>query len=535
MDEQRFDNLSRIIARSTSRRATVKGIAAAIGGGVFAGVFGVRAQRAGAQGTGQPGDACDASDQCASGNCSGINGRSGVCYCVDPDRPWVGCSCEEGTEGPCGGGMICCPNNESPGGSGVCVPDSVSCNPTGECSAQPGDTCETNNDCCTGSCMSGICACLDASRPWLGCGCDTGSEIPCGDNASLVCCPTTTTPGGPGTCTAASVGCEAVCSSYPGEECASSDDCCVGSCFSGICACTPGLGWEGCDCTVNGEGQCGAPTTLVCCQKGDAPAGDGVCTSGMTGCQVVCNADPGDECASNADCCLGTCMSGICACEDPSRPDVGCPCQVGDAGACGGRAELCCNIGQEPGSAGSCISPMAGICNPTGHCLADPGETCMVDSDCCEGKCSDDHVCYCADPAEPLRNCSCHSGTEHPCGDDTLLCCDTDGIPGGDGICIPDRLGCASVGHCAVKGDACLHDDDCCDKLACHDKKCGPKHHGPKPTPTTPVTTLPSTGSGSDGGSDLGAWLGVTAVAGAAAILAGRKLNQKPAEGTDEA
>ncbi len=58
MDDQRFDNLSRIIARSTTRRATVKGIAAAIGGGVFASVFGVRAQRAGAQGTGEPGDPC---------------------------------------------------------------------------------------------------------------------------------------------------------------------------------------------------------------------------------------------------------------------------------------------------------------------------------------------------------------------------------------------------------------------------------------------------------------------------------------------
>jgi len=176
-------------------------------------------------------------------------------------------------------------------------------------------------------------------------------------------------------------------------------------------------------------------------------------------------------------------------------------------------------------------------CNPTGECAAEPGQTCQTDQDCCECKCSTDGICYCADPAEPLRGCSCHTGTEDPCGADTLLCCATTTTPGGPGICTPDRLGCEPVGTCTDKGGACKHDDECCDMLCCVDGGvCGTPPPPPKPVKPadTTVTTLPSTGSGSDGGSNLGTWIGVTAAAGAAAVIAGRKLNPKPAEGSDE-
>src|SRR5829696_4718445 len=131
MDDQRFDNLSRIIARSTTRRATVKGIAAAIGGGIFASVFGVRAQRAGAQGTGEPGDECTSGDFCATGLCSGVDGGTGQCYCEDPAEPLRGCGCDPEEAGACGGGsLVCCPTE---GEGGICTSGSVGCNPTGEC------------------------------------------------------------------------------------------------------------------------------------------------------------------------------------------------------------------------------------------------------------------------------------------------------------------------------------------------------------------------------------------------------------------
>ncbi len=561
MDDQRFDNLSRIIARSTTRRATVKGIAAAIGGGVFASVFGVRAQRASAAGGSvPPGGGCNDDSDCAEGTCSSTDGRNGVCFCVDPDQPVIGCSCNTGDADPCGGSPICCPSSDLPDSVGVCVPASEGCNPTGDCAIagdacgegtdccdnlicdsgtcidncqEPGGLCEFDENCCIGTCMGGTCACLTASEPWLGCDCNVGTEAPCG-GGTVICCPTGGGEGAPGVCTDESVGCESVCSVYPGDACESNTDCCAGSCVEGVCSCSPGPGWIGCDCATDYEGACGGGESSICCPTGSTDIG--VCTAIGDGCPVICTSDPGDECGSDGDCCLGTCMSGVCACNDPSRPIIGCPCEVGDEGACGGLSDLCCNIGQEPGSAGSCISPMVGTCNPTGNCIADPGETCMADADCCEGKCSNDGVCYCADPAEPLRGCSCHTGTLDPCGADSLLCCATTTTPGGPGICTPDRLGCEPVGTCTDKGGHCHHDDECCDMLCCVDGGvCGTPPPPPKPVkPAETVTTLPATGSGSNDGSNLGAWIGVTAAAGAAAVIAGRKLNPKPAEGSDE-
>jgi len=224
MDDQRFDNLSRIIARSTTRRTTVKGIAAVIGGGVFASVFGVRAQRAGAQEPGQPGDPCGEGVECVTGNCSAA--VDGVCYCEDPAEPWRGCDCDTGTEAPCGGGsLICCATGDEPGGAGICTSSSTGCNPTGECTADPGGECASDTDCCTGTCSDeGVCFCSDPDRPWIGCPCTTGTEDPCGGE---LCCPTGSEPGGPGVCTSTMAGCET-----PGEctaeddACSSSDECC---------------------------------------------------------------------------------------------------------------------------------------------------------------------------------------------------------------------------------------------------------------------------------------------------------------------
>ena len=226
MDDQRFDNLSRIIARSTTRRTTVKGIAAVLSGGVVASVFGVRAQRAGAQGTGQPGDSCGEGVECVTGNCS--SAEDGVCYCTNPAEPWEGCDCQTGTEGPCGGGtLLCCATGDEPGGDGICTSSMTGCDPTGECTSDPGGECETDADCCTGTCSDeGVCFCSDPDRPWIGCPCTTGTEGPCGGGTEL-CCPTGSEPGGPGVCTSNMAGCETPgeCTAS-GDACVSSDECC---------------------------------------------------------------------------------------------------------------------------------------------------------------------------------------------------------------------------------------------------------------------------------------------------------------------
>jgi hypothetical protein len=283
MDNQRFDQLARMVARGASRRQLLKGLA---GGVVATGFVGVAR---GARPAAAQDDVCTgAGGECSTGEdcCSGLCSESGICYCVDPDFPPVGCPCFTYDPDPCGGGtVICCPTTNDPSDPGICTRDSVGCNPQG-CRA-PGNSCEINDDCCEGSCSDeGVCYCLDPSRPGLGCSCDTGTESPCGVDAALTCCPTTNTPGGPGICTSDSVGCEPVGCSGAGDGCATNDDCCAGSCSdAGICYCEdPDRPALGCPCTTGTEDACG-DTTLVCCSTGGAPGSYGVCTSGSVGCE----------------------------------------------------------------------------------------------------------------------------------------------------------------------------------------------------------------------------------------------------------
>jgi hypothetical protein len=109
-------------------------------------------------------------------------------------------------------------------------------------------------------------------------------------------------------------------------------------------------------------------------------------------------------------------------------------------------------------------------------------------------------------------------------------------VPGGPGICTPDRLGCDPTG-CHDEGESCEVHTDCCGDLICDSNTCI-SEQAPEPdvTPTpssgggsAPVTTLPSTGagSGSSGGSQ---WIGVAALGGAAALAA--KVLRKGREGT---
>jgi hypothetical protein len=52
----------------------------------------------------------------------------------------------------------------------------------------------------------------------------------------------------------------------------------------------------------------------------------------------------------------------------------------------------------------------------------------------------------CTDPDRPGVGCPCTTGTENPCGDNTLLCCATGNLPGGPGVCTPSSVGCDPMG-----------------------------------------------------------------------------------------
>ncbi len=81
----------------------------------------------------------------------------------------------------------------------------------------------------------------------------------------------------------------------------------------------------------------------------------------------------------------------------------------------------------------------------------------------------------CTDPSRPGVGCPCTTGTQQPCGDNTLQCCanDANAAPGAPGICTPSSVGCNPLGpssSCTSQGcrcdggteDACDADLICC-------------------------------------------------------------------------
>ncbi|MEZ4505469.1 MAG: hypothetical protein R2848_06230 [Thermomicrobiales bacterium] len=66
-----------------------------------------------------------------------VEGEPGVCLRESSEEPVIGCPCITGTQDPCyGTTAVCCADEVggAAGANGVCVSDSVGCNPTGECS-----------------------------------------------------------------------------------------------------------------------------------------------------------------------------------------------------------------------------------------------------------------------------------------------------------------------------------------------------------------------------------------------------------------
>lgn len=98
----------------------------------------------------------------------------------------------------------------------------------------------------------------------------------------------------------------------------------------------PAAAQEGDTCSTGTQSPCG-DTTLVCCATRDSygiPGGEGVCTSGMTGCQAS------DVCTS------GT--------EDP----------CGFFNATYDLDYICCNWGGAPGSEGTCVAEDTCVSSP---------------------------------------------------------------------------------------------------------------------------------------------------------------------------
>ena len=228
--------------------------------------------------------------------------------------------------------------------------------------------------------------CTDPSRPGVGCDCTTGTQGACGDT-TLLCCANDPNgpPGGPGTCTPSSVGCNPLGPSS--TPCTSRGCRCnggvQGSCDDGLTCCPDnsdlpggpghcvrqekcnleGCTGEGCSCDSGTDGACDAG--LICCaDDASSPGGPGRCESEdiclAHQCQATTNPCP-SSCAVGAFC--HTCCSGYCGpdghCGTPCM-GVGCGCTAGVEGTCSAGL-VCCqsqmNAPNAPGGPGMCATP----------------------------------------------------------------------------------------------------------------------------------------------------------------------------------
>ena len=319
--------------------------------------------------------------------------------CSDPAEPGRGCPCQIGTLNPCGADtLVCCPNaaNQPPGGPGTCVPDRLGCDPTGT-TPTPAPT--------------RLPVCTDPARPGVGCACSTGTENPCGDT-TLLCCADDADgpPGGPGTCTPSSIGCQ------PLGPTATPDP-------------TPPCSGQGCRCNGGVQGAC--DDALICCPDNPGlPGGPGRCV-------------PGDQCNPPEDC-----------------TSEGCTCHTGVEGACDGGLVCCADDSSQPGGPGRCEAEQvcfANQCQATTNpcpssCTA--GANC---TDCCSGYCGADGFCGAARCGD--QGCECTTGTENPCNNGLVCCPNTSGVAGGPGTCVAASA-CDAGDDSADTGDAAGTIDD---------------------------------------------------------------------------
>jgi hypothetical protein len=145
------------------------------------------------------GEHCGADQDCCSVRCV-----SGLCL------PAGSCSAPGGA---CVTRATCC--------SGRCEPTPVGRVCLDYC-ARDGTTCASDLDCCSQSCVAGVCAGYGVCTP-LGVACAASSECCAGGVCANV----------PGQCIRATDECLCV-----GSACVTSKDCCTGQCYAGSCAAT---------------------------------------------------------------------------------------------------------------------------------------------------------------------------------------------------------------------------------------------------------------------------------------------------------
>jgi hypothetical protein len=392
------------------------------------------------------GATCAGNVECCSGKCGGLDsGTSGACVALNPSCRTVGEACAQNAQ--------CC-SNFCPA-SGVCATPSFC--------QQNGDACQSGTECCGGVCTipsgqlygtcgqppSGASNCSMVDGTVCG-GVFTGGTIPsCGGS----CCSRLCAPYGPTgvlICQPAS-GCHVV-----GDLCSQDADCC-GS------AALPGPGWGNVTRDFSGGGSLGVCRNPTGCK----PNGD-VCKLKTMSCNASC------------DCCSGNCET-----MDTCRQDnVGVPrCTrascVSAGQACSTSADCCGGLPCVPNSGDA--GPKF-ICYMGGSCVPSCGK-CTINADCCVGQTCDvaqgstSGVCGPCNPA-PDGGLPVDGGTLPDAGippDGGLLAdggTPPDGSSPPDGAAPPDSGGQGDSGTCALYGQQCSMNSDCCNGIPCTSQRC---------------------------------------------------------------
>jgi hypothetical protein len=481
MDDQRFDDLTRALASTASRRRVLTGLVG-LAGGLFVSVTGSAQNGCPPNQVSRRGSGC----VCRT---TGRPPENGVCPCPSGQIDCGGRCAECCADADCEDGNLCttntCPDGRCRRARVVCPPASnqclvAQCRPDTGCLETPmadgtpcedGDPCTLNDTCQAGVCMAGPPRdCSEFDVPCSPSVCDVGTgdcrpaPLPdgttCGGEVDLCaepgsCLAGACQPGQPIPCTPSTACHEAHCDPASGdcvevtlpdetecgagkfcrggqcqgpgavgigEECDVNGDCATGTCLEGACS----------DCGLPGD-RCGASAT--CCR--------GACTSGRCGCKGT-----SASCADNAECCSGTCGSGACACKETDRTcssNQECCSGICESGRC-----ACVTQGGSCGGGAGCCTP--GYCNDRGICdcrgLYEPTNS---RNECCSNKWDGNSICTCE-----LLGQEC-SESYHCCNGIDVACC--------DGTCVELDSNLDHCGACGVEapsGGICSFGEPTC-------------------------------------------------------------------------
>ncbi|MBI5501167.1 MAG: putative metal-binding motif-containing protein [Deltaproteobacteria bacterium] len=425
---------------------------------------------------------CNDSNACTIDSCSET---AGACVHVPQDR-------DADTYGDAACGGTDCNDldlNIHPGVTDPCDGVDNDCDGLTDGGLLPsGSVCTSSAQCCTGSCIAGICntgygLCESPGTP-----CATPAECCSGrceavPGGGLECVGTGACEGTGGSCLFSADCCSFWCAAgtcdtgftcrVTGSSCTSPYQCCSGLCSGGTCASIGGT------CSPLGE-TC--TSSNGCCS--------GWCDIANCGIGFFCRAS-GELCNVNADCC-----DGICEGYTPTTPGrcafLGGCLTVGQP--CTGNRNCCSKACVDPGTGVRVCTYLSG-CRPY-------GELCTVDANCCSGLCEPDDAgrsMRCQNPpgCQPAGEMCFTGATNNCCGGHDNCRPTIAGVnrcwPDGWTVCLPEgdicHFGdecCSGVcslqpdgtyrcgGACIALGGTCTADADCCTPNICRGGTCQP-------------------------------------------------------------